>query len=184
MSEILVLGLGNVLLEDDGLGVRAVEALERDYALPPEVRVLDGGTLGLALLGELAAARHLVLVDAVATDDPPGALVRLCGDDVEPAVRGRLSPHQVGVADLLDALRLIDRQPESISLLGLNPATIELSTELSPAVAGALPALVLLVAAELRTLGRPLVPRTQVEAVPTPPPLRGVPRLQHEWISS
>jgi hydrogenase maturation protease len=160
VTEILVVGLGNVLLEDDGLGVRAVEALERDFALPPEVRVLDGGTLGLALLGELAEARRLVLVDAVATDDPPGALVRLCGDDVEPAVRWRLSPHQVGVADLLDALRLIDRQPDSITLLGLTPATIELGTELSAAVAGALPALVLAVAAELRSLGRPLGSRT------------------------
>jgi hydrogenase maturation protease len=160
MSEVLVVGLGNVLLRDDGLGVRAIEALEHDYVLPAEVRVLDGGTLGLALLGELAAASSVVLVDAVArSGDPPGALVRLTGADVEPAVRFRLSPHQVGVADLLDALRLVDRMPRSVALLGLTPATIELGTELSPAVAGALPALVALIAAELRTLGRPLVSR-------------------------
>jgi hydrogenase maturation protease len=160
MSEVLVVGLGNVLLRDDGLGVRAIEALEHAYVLPAGVRVLDGGTLGLALLGELAAASSVVLIDAVATsDDPPGALVRLTDADVEPAVRFRLSPHQVGVADLLDALRLIDRMPRSVALLGLTPATIELGTELSPAVAGALPALVALIAAELRTLGRPLVSR-------------------------
>jgi hydrogenase maturation protease len=159
MTEILIVGLGNVLLEDDGLGVRAVEALERDFAAPPGVRVLDGGTLGLALLGEAAAARRLILVDAVASDDPPGTLVRLAGDDVEPAVRGRLSPHQIGVADLLDALRLIGRLPESVSLFGLTPATIELGTELSPAVDDALPALVAAIASELATLGRPLVSR-------------------------
>ena len=164
MTEVLIVGLGNILLEDDGLGVRAVEALARDFTPPPGVRMLDGGTLGLALLGELAEARRVVLVDAVASDDPPGTLVRLCGADVEPAVRGKLSPHQIGVADLLDALRLLDRFPESVSLLGLTPATIELGAELSPAVEDALPALVAAIASELATLDRPLVSRTPERA--------------------
>jgi hydrogenase maturation protease len=168
-TEVLILGLGNVLLEDDGVGVRAVEALDRDFAPPAGVRILDGGTLGLALLGEVAAARRVILVDAVASDDPPGTLVRLAGDDVEPAVRGRLSPHQIGVADLLDALRLIDHLPESVSLFGLTPATIELGTELSPAVEDALPALVHAIASELAILGRPLVSRTPERAAPPSP---------------
>jgi hydrogenase maturation protease len=167
-TEVLVVGLGNILLEDDGLGVRAVEALGRDFATPADVRIVDGGTLGLALLGDVAAARRVVLVDAVASDDPPGTLVRLTGDDVEPAVRGRLSPHQIGVADLLDALRLIDHMPESVSMLGLTPATIELGTELSPAVEDALPALVAAITSELAILGRPLVSRTPEGAAATP----------------
>jgi hydrogenase maturation protease len=180
VTDVLVLGLGNVLLADDGVGVRAVAALERDFEPPPGVRILDGGTLGLALLGELAEARRIVLVDAVATGDPPGTLVRVDGDEVEPAVRGRLSPHQIGVADLLDALRLLDRIPESITLIGLTPATIELSTELSPAVASALPALIATVAAELFALGRPLVSLTPERAVIAPPsPADPVPR--REW---
>ena len=79
MTDVLVLGLGNVLLADDGVGVRAVEALERDFTPPAGVRILDGGTLGLALLGELAEARRIVLLDAVSTGDPPGTLVRLDG---------------------------------------------------------------------------------------------------------
>jgi hydrogenase maturation protease len=180
VTDVLVLGLGNVLLADDAVGVRAVEALERDFESPPGVRLLDGGTLGLALLGELTEARRIVLLDAVATGDPPGTLVRLDGDEVEPAVRCRLSPHQIGVADLLDALRLLDRVPESITLIGLTPASIELQTELSPAVAGALPALVAAVAAELRTLGRPLVSRSPERPV-TPPPSRAHPVPGREW---
>ena len=182
MTDVLIVGLGNVLLEDDGLGVRAVEALARDFAPPAAVEILDGGTLGLALLGDLAAARRVVLVDAVASDDPPGTLVRLSGAEVEPAVRCRLSPHQVGVADLLDALRLVDRFPESVSLLGLTPATIELGTELSPAVEDGLPALVAAVASELAMLGRPLASRTpEGAAAPPPPPV--YPRGRGEWTS-
>jgi hydrogenase maturation protease len=180
MTDVLVLGLGNVLLADDAVGVRAVEALERDFESPPGVRILDGGTLGLALLGELTEARRIVLLDAVATGDPPGTLVRLDGDEVEPAVRGRLSPHQIGVADLLDALRLLDRVPESITLLGVTPATIELQTELSPAVSGALPALITTVADELRAFGWPLVSRSPQRAVASPPS-RVDPVPRREW---
>ena len=118
---VLVLGLGNVLLSDDGLGAAAVACVERDYCIPSGVRLEDGGTLGLALLGLLTDLDHVILVDAVRTDDPPGTLVRLDGTDVTDAVRDRLSPHQVGVADLLDTARLIDRYPTAVTLLGLVP---------------------------------------------------------------
>ena len=85
---MLVLGLGNVLLGDDGVGAAAVACLERDYRIPPGVRLEDGGTLGLSLLGLLTEADHVILVDAVRTDAPPGTLVRLDGTDVMDAVRG------------------------------------------------------------------------------------------------
>ena len=133
---VLVLGLGNVLLGDDGLGAAAVARLEREYCVPPGVLLVDGGTLGLSLLGLLAEADHVILVDAVRADNQPGTLVRLDGEDVGDAVRDRLSPHQVGVADLLDAARLIDRYPASVTLLGLVPDTIDLAVVRSIAVAG------------------------------------------------
>ena len=108
--------------------------LERDYCVPSGVRLEDGGTLGLALLGLLTDSEHVILVDAVRTDDPPGTLVRLDGTDVMDAVRDRLSPHQVGVADLLDAARLIDSYPTAVTLLGLVPDSIELAVVRSSAV--------------------------------------------------
>jgi len=152
-APLLVLGLGNVLLEDDGAGAAAVARLVDDFEPPPGARVLDGGTLGLSLLPYLGEADTVLLVDAVHTDDAPGTLVRLEGDEVPPAVATRLSPHQVGVADLLDGARLVGRYPRRVVLHGVVPASIELGVGLTPAVQAALPALVERVVEEARACG-------------------------------
>lgn len=157
---LLVLGLGNVLLGDDGLGVAAAARLERDFELPPQVRVADGGTLGLELLGLIAESDHVILVDAIRENRRAGSLVRIDGDGVAPAVRERLSPHQVGVADLLDAARLTACYPTSVVLLGLVPASIELSLERSPAVEAGLAGLVRAIVREADALGYKLVARS------------------------
>jgi hydrogenase maturation protease len=158
---VLVLGLGNVLLGDDGLGAAAIARVERDYRIPPHVRLEDGGTLGLALLDLLADSDHVILVDAVRTDAPPGALVRLDGADVADAVRDRLSPHQVGVADLLDAARLIDCYPSTVTLLGLVPETIDLAVVRSRAVDSGIDQLVRAIVGEVRRLGYGMLPESQ-----------------------
>lgn len=150
---LLVLGLGNVLLADDGVGAAAVARLRDRYVWPDNVRVLDGGTLGLSLLPWVEQADTVILVDAVRTDELPGTFVRLDGDDVAPAVATRLSPHQVGVSDLLDGARWRDRYPARVILLGLVPASMELAVGLSPRVAPALDALVDRVAEEAGALG-------------------------------
>ena len=155
--DVLVLGLGNVLLGDDGLGAAAVARVERDYCVPPGVRLADGGTLGLSLLDLLTDSHHVVLVDAVYTEVPSGTLVRLDGADVMDAVRDRLSPHQVGVADLLDAARLIDRYPTEVTLLGLVPDAIDLAVARSSAVEGGLDELVLAIVREVQSLGHEMV---------------------------
>ena len=155
----LVLGLGNVLCADDGAGIAALVMLQRGWLLPPEVAAVDGGTLGLSLLPLLEDADRVLIIDAILADGPPGTLVRLSGAEVPTAVHTRLSPHQVGVADLLDALRLGGSDDEAPVLHGVVPASIELCLQRSPAVAAALPALVERVVAELRSWGLPLVPR-------------------------
>ena len=150
---LLILGLGNLLLEDDGVGSAAVERLADRYEPPAGVQVLDGGTLGLSLLPYLEDADAVILVDAVKADLPPGAQVRLDGDDVAPAVATRLSPHQVGVADLLDGARWLGRYPQSVVLLGIVPESMDLAVGLSPRVRPALPALVERIVDEARRMG-------------------------------
>jgi hydrogenase maturation protease len=138
---VLVLGLGNVLCGDDGAGVVVVHRLLTEYEMPEGVEVLDGGTLGMALLSLVSDADDLVLVDAVQADAPPGTLVFVEGDDVVPAVTDRLSPHQIGVADLLAAARFLDRYPRRVVILGVVPETIELGLARTVAVEASLPRL-------------------------------------------
>lgn len=165
-GSLLILGLGNVICGDDGLGVAAVERLRRRYELPPGVRAVDGGTLGLTLLGEFEGVDDVILVDAVRVDEPPGTPVRLTGEAVETAARERLSVHQIGVADLLDALRLMGAFPQRLVLLGLVPHTIELALGHSPGVEAGLEGLIEAVAAEARRMGFPLRRRRDDEEVP------------------
>jgi hydrogenase maturation protease len=162
-TRLLVLGLGNLLCGDDGLGAAAIARIDRDYEAPEGVLVLDGGTLGLSLLPYLEDTEEAILVDAVSADAPTGALVRLTGDDVGAAVRHRLSVHQVGVADLLDAARLHDRYPRRVVLLGLVPLTLGLGIERSAEVENRIPMLVEAVVAEARRMGNGFVRRTEHE---------------------
>ena len=133
-TPLLVLGLGNLLLEDDGVGPAALALLAERYEPPVGVQVFDGGTLGLLLLPYVEDAASVILVDAINADEPPGTFVRLDGDEVAPAVATRLSVHQVGVADLLEAARWSDRLPPRLVLLGLVPESMALGVGLSPRV--------------------------------------------------
>lgn len=160
---LLVLGLGNLLCADDGAGVAAVERLRATHDLPEGVRVLDGGTLGLALLPYLCDARAAILVDAIAADAPPGTLVRLEGDEVGRAAAHRLSPHQIGVADLLDGARLLGDGPERLVLVGVVPGSIGLALERTPPVEARIDDLVARVVEEAAALGFVLRRRAAAE---------------------
>jgi hydrogenase maturation protease len=154
---VLVLGLGNVVCTDDGAGIAAIHKLIREYDLPDGVEALDGGTLGLSLLPLVDRADQVILVDAIRAEGPPGTQVRIEGDEVAPAVYERLSPHQIGVADLLAGASLIDRYPDRVVILGVVPESIELGLGRTPAVEASIPALVERVVEELAALGYPPV---------------------------
>ena len=169
-TRLLVLGLGNLLCGDDGVGALAVHRLSRSYQSPSGVSILDGGTLGLSLLPYLEDAQQAILVDAVRADQPAGSFIRLEGEAVGPAVEARLSVHQVGVADLLQGAHWRQRYPDRLILLGLVPQTVELGLGLSPAVAAALPSLVERIVIEARGLGCILRPRVVHEGSTVPSP--------------
>jgi hydrogenase maturation protease len=155
-SSLLILGLGNLLCSDDGLGAFVAQAIADSRVIPEGVKVLDGGTLGLSLLPWLEDAERAILVDAILADQPAGSLVRLDGEEVGPAVAARLSVHQVGVSDLIEAARWRERIPPTLVLLGIVPSTTELGVGLSEPVFAGLPALVDLVCEEAGRLGFPL----------------------------
>ena len=156
---VLVLGLGNILLSDEGVGVRVVEALQARYRIPDGVDVIDGGTSGMDMLDLMANRDHLIVVDAVNTGEPPTTVIRLAGEDVPVFFQSKISPHQLGLSDVLAALRLLEWEPAGITLIGIVPAALDLGLELSPAIAAKLDDLVAMVRAELDTLGFDLTPK-------------------------
>ncbi|MDR7554695.1 MAG: HyaD/HybD family hydrogenase maturation endopeptidase [Armatimonadota bacterium] len=147
MNGTLVLGVGNILLRDDGLGVWAARALRR--FLPRDVVVLDGGTLGLDLLPYLDRVARLLIIDAVRAGHVPGTLVRLAGDAIDRMARVVVSPHEVGLPDLLAAAALLDRRPSTVVLWGMEPADLTPGVGLSPIVQHRLPCLIEAVLEEL-----------------------------------
>lgn len=152
-APVLVLGMGNILLEDEGLGIRALEALRRDYDLPPGVELLDGGTTGMGLLDDIGGREHVIVLDAVQTGEPPGTLVAMRGDRVPVYFGIRVTPHQLGLADVLATLELSGERPGSVTVLGLVPQSLDLALELSGAIEAKLPELVDLAVSELTQLG-------------------------------
>ena len=157
-SPVLMLGMGNLLLEDEGLGVRALEVLQQRYEIPTEVELLDGGTTGMGLLDDISGREHLIVLDAVQTGDPPGTLVRLAGDDVPVYFSMRISPHQLGLSDVLATLELSGEKPAEVVVLGLVPQSLEMSLELSELISGKLGDLAGAAVRELERLGYPLGP--------------------------
>jgi hydrogenase maturation protease len=135
-KKTLVLGLGNILLGDEGVGVRVVERLLERYHFPEEVLVMDGGTLGLDLLPYVEEASRLVVVDAVQARKPPGTLIRLTGTEIPTFLdASKVSPHQEGLQDLLAVATLKGYLPGEVIFWGAQIESLGVGLELSPVVA-------------------------------------------------
>lgn len=157
-GRMLVLGVGNVLLEDEGLGVRALEALQQRYKTPAGLEWLDGGTTGMGLLDVISDCDHLLVLDAVQTGAPPGTLVRMTNEEVPVYFGLRITPHQLGLSDVLATLELTGESPRTVTVLGLVPESMELSLELSGHIHSRLETLVSAAVDELDKRGYSLVP--------------------------
>ncbi|AWK89711.1 HyaD/HybD family hydrogenase maturation endopeptidase [Azospirillum thermophilum] len=125
-NRILVLGIGNILWADEGFGVRTVERLAEDWAFPPDVTLMDGGTQGLYLLPHLETADVLIVVDAIDYGLPPGTR-RVFRDDDVPAFLGakKMSLHQTGFQEVLASAMLLGRCPGRMILVGVQPEVLD-----------------------------------------------------------
>ncbi len=131
---VLVLGLGNLLMSDDSVGVRAIQRLQSEYQIPEGVTLLDGGTLGLDLLPYIELADTLLIIDALEMQAPPGSLFRLEGDEVPRAFANKLSVHQMGLQDLLAVAELQGYVPQKLVVHGIQAGSIEMKLALSSPV--------------------------------------------------
>lgn len=139
MDSIAVVGIGNNLLQDDGVGIHALHHYEAHHA-EPDVCCLDAGTVGLALMDRLANLQGLVAVDAMRLGKPPGTVTVLEGEAMDRHLRNHHgSVHELGLSDILDALRLCGDLPANRALVGIEPESVDWGTEPTSKVAAAIP---------------------------------------------
>ena len=158
---ILVIGMGNVLMQDEGVGVRAIEELENQYYIPENVTLMDGGTTGIELYNPLLACDQLIVADAINTGDPYGTIVRIANDDIPQFFQTKLSNHQLGLSDLLALLKLKDQSPQHIAVIGMVPHSLETQLGLSKEASKGLEQMIKMLVKELSDLGVTLKKRTQ-----------------------
>jgi hydrogenase maturation protease len=165
---VLVLGIGNILLHDEGLGVRVIEELEQRFSFPAGVELVDGGTCGLELRDTMCGRDLLVIIDAMRHGSPPGTVYRLDDDGVPAHFHTRISPHQLGISDLLATLALTDSLPRRMVLFGVEPEDLSTGLGLSPAVEEGLGKVVSAVGEELARQGLKPEVLAPEEARPAP----------------
>lgn len=151
--KVTILGVGNTLFTDEGAGIRVAEYLSERYTFDSGVSLVDGGTLGLGLLGVMSNADYLIVVDAVRKGGAPGSLYRLCGDEIPKRVFPKNSLHQVDLIEALTLCQALDKVPETV-VIGVEPLDIEtFGIELTPTVSAKIGILAQMVLDELKRIG-------------------------------
>ena len=148
---VLVLGIGNLLLSDEGAGVKAVEELQNRYDCSDAVEIVDRGTSGSELLSYFDDRSHILIIDAVKTGNQPGTIVRI--ENPPAFFQKKISPHQIGLADVLGLAAITDNLPQNITLFGIEPKQLSTGLDLSTEVTSNLSRLVDMVVAELKSIG-------------------------------
>lgn len=152
-EHIMILGVGNILLTDEGVGIHVLHKINERYEFSPNVSLEDGGVLGVKLLGVISSADQLIVVDAVKNHGVPGSLYRIEGKDVPKRILAKNSLHQVDLLETLTLCQALDKVPETV-ILGVEPKDIEtVGLELTPPVKDRVEELIALVLKEVVRLG-------------------------------
>jgi len=149
VKRILILGLGNPLLGDEGIGMRVVEEL-KGLELPDGVVVVEGGTTGLGLIGLMEGYERVIIVDAADMGHPPGRVVRFTPLEVQlKTAEAPLSLHQIGLEEVLALAEALEVAPAELVIIGIQPSQVEVGAGLSPEVERAIPQIIRIILDEL-----------------------------------
>jgi hydrogenase maturation protease len=152
-TPVMILGVGCTLFSDEGFGVHTVAKLEKEYDFPDEVLLVDGGVLGINLLGVISKPEHLIVVDVIRNKGNPGDLYRLAGDDIPDRIRAKHALHQIDFLEALTLCQALDHVPETV-IVGVEPDDIEtLCVEPTPLIQSKMDDVIQMVLAELDRLG-------------------------------
>jgi hydrogenase maturation protease len=151
-EHVMIMGVGNILFSDEGFGIRVVEALQQRYDFPENVSVIDGGVLGINLMGIIAEADQLIVVDVIRNKGNPGDLYRIDGQAIPDRIRAKNSLHQIDFLEALTLCQALDKVPETV-IVGVEPRDIEtLAIELTATTADRIDDMIRMVLAELDRL--------------------------------
>ncbi len=154
-EHIMILGVGCILFSDEGFGVRVIEKIEERYTFPENVSIVDGGVLGVNLLGVISQADQLIVVDAIRNQGNPGDLYRLTDEQIPLRIRAKNSIHQVDFLEALTLCQALDKVPQTV-IVGIEPLDIEtLSIELTPVTVSKIDTMIDMVLEELDRLETP-----------------------------
>lgn len=156
---IAILGIGNILLSDEGIGVHAINKLKDEYEFPEYVKLIDGGTMGLDLLPFFEGNDKVLIIDAVNFRKEPGTIDIIEGDKIPGFLTSKLSVHQIGLPDMLFAARLMGIPPVEMSLIGIQPKSMESGIELSEEIKMKLDTLVEKILQKLREWEVEIIPK-------------------------
>jgi hydrogenase maturation protease len=152
-KRVTVLGIGNILLSDEGFGVKVVLKMIRNYQFPENVSLIDGNVLGLNLLGIICETDYLIVIDAIKNNGKPGKIYRINAGEIPGRIRAKNSLHQVDFLEALTLCQVMDHVPETI-IFGVEPKNIEtVQDKLTPEIKSQMEPIISMVLAELNNLG-------------------------------
>ncbi len=141
ISRILIIGVGNILMSDEGIGVRVIEAMQEEYDLPDNIQLLDGGTAGYTLMDYMEDFDRIIIIDAVRSGSKPGDICHLSSGDIAGEKRLKMSGHKIELPELLALGQKLGKLPET-SLIGVEPEDMNWGMELTSKLKSAIPAII------------------------------------------
>ena len=162
-AEVTILGVGNVILRDEGFGVRVAEYLDRHYIWPDNVQIVDGGTLGIELTQYVTGTQKLLVIDSINGHAAPGTKFRLHNEAIMEHFQDKLSAHEVGIQDVLALLTVTGHKIPEVVVIGAQPYDLEAGVELSEGMQKLLPEIAAQALAEGRRWGIVPQPRTDAQ---------------------
>ena len=164
-SDVTVLGVGNVILRDEGFGVRVAEYLDAHYDFPENVQIVDGGTLGIELTQFVTGTKKLLVIDSINGHAAPGTRFAIRDDDVLAHFQDKISAHEVGIQDVLALLEVTGHKIPTVTVLGVQPYNLEAGVELSEEMRKLVPEVAAEALDELKTWGIEMTAKEHVAPV-------------------
>lgn len=130
-QDVVLLGLGNLLMEDEGIGIHVLRHIEETYRFMPEIEMIDGGTAGFELLPFFEDYDKIIMIDAVEFEKEPGFIGRIENDDILTQLTEKMSLHHLGITDVLSTSKLLEYDPSEVIMIGIQPQQMDVRMGLS-----------------------------------------------------